>query len=75
MATLEAKINPAAIETITSVEDFAMDLRTIIDCNMIDCDDDEVVGTRVDRMEPIQDGQFEVVRADGHTFIVTVTEK
>jgi hypothetical protein len=55
-------------------EDFAYDLRCLIDNNMIDCDDDEVVGSRVERVEPLRPGTFEVKRPDGTTFIVTVTE-
>ena len=46
-------------------EDLAQDIRTVLDCNMIDCDDDEVVGTRIDKMEPIKPGVFEVTRHDG----------
>jgi hypothetical protein len=38
---------------------------------MIDCDDDEVVGTRIDKMEPIKPGVFEVTRHDG-VFRITV---
>ena len=59
---------------MTAAEDFAFDLRTLIDLNMIDCDDEEVVGSRVERVEPIEPGKFEVKRPDGTTFIVTVTE-
>ena len=55
-------------------EDFAYDLRTLINNNMIDCSDAEVVGTRVERMEPIKPGIFEVKRSDGTTFIVSVIE-
>lgn len=59
---------------MNNAEDFAYDLRILIDCNMIDCEDDEVVGTRVERMEPLEPGKFEVKRADGTTLLVTVTE-
>lgn len=59
---------------MNKAEDFAFDLRTIISNNMIDCEDSEVVGTRVERVEPIEPGKFEVKRMDGTKFVVTVVE-
>lgn len=55
-------------------EDFAQDLRSMIDCNLMEADDNELIGVRVVKMEPIEPGKFEVIREDGAKLIVTVTE-